>query len=211
MFLALLASVLAYLIPSAIVSCDISIAYPMDGGLVSWIDVALGPVVGLQNMYWFWANNVLNAAIYPVLAGYYIVDAVGQSTGPSHAFYAQMIVLLCVISRLFDFGNLSRVSLVLTIIALTPTLLYIAFAFKYIKPSSWTDTSGDYNCSTVSSNGTYMHDDDTYYEGGGMCTMPLNWGNLLSYALWEWCGFFNIGTVSDYIIHVPLILLIHTS
>ena len=46
------ASVLFYLVPSAIISTDISIALPMDGGYVAWIDEAFGDTVGFQNMYW---------------------------------------------------------------------------------------------------------------------------------------------------------------
>ena len=52
MFLTLICSVIFYLIPSAIISIDISIAMPLDGGYVAWIDEAFGSVLGAQNMYW---------------------------------------------------------------------------------------------------------------------------------------------------------------
>ncbi len=66
-----------YLIPSAIINSDISVAYPMvthfrllshqkahpflsdylnvfqDGGAVMWIDEAFGSTVGAQSMYWY--------------------------------------------------------------------------------------------------------------------------------------------------------------
>ena len=52
MFLLLVVTVLIYLVPAALISVDISIAYPVDGGFASWIDEAFGTHVGAQAMYW---------------------------------------------------------------------------------------------------------------------------------------------------------------
>ena len=48
----LVLSVFFYLIPSAIISTDLAVTYPLDGGYVAWIDEAFGSVLGAQNMYW---------------------------------------------------------------------------------------------------------------------------------------------------------------
>ena len=95
-----------YLIPSAFISTDIAVAMPLDGGYVAWIDEAFGSIVGAQNMYWCamcravpdcrlarrtWINNVLTAAIYPVLAGHYIVAALGSEVIPRELLSEAMV------------------------------------------------------------------------------------------------------------------------
>ncbi len=46
-------------IPSAFVCVDIATAYPLDGGMVSWVDLAFGTAVGSHNLWWFVINYVL--------------------------------------------------------------------------------------------------------------------------------------------------------
>ena len=52
-FSVMVGTVFVYLIPSAIISTDISIAMPLSGGYVAWIDEAFGETLGAQNMNWF--------------------------------------------------------------------------------------------------------------------------------------------------------------
>ena len=41
-----------YSIPFALVNVDLSVAYPSDGGIVTWIDMAYHKYIGAHNMYW---------------------------------------------------------------------------------------------------------------------------------------------------------------
>ena len=67
-FVTMAATVLVYLIPAALISVDIAIAYPMDGGFVAWIDEALGATIGAQAMYWCVPSNH-SAPLTPPVAG----------------------------------------------------------------------------------------------------------------------------------------------
>ena len=51
-FGALLVCPLLYAIPSTLICVDIATAYPVDGGMASWIDIAYGDWLGAHHMYW---------------------------------------------------------------------------------------------------------------------------------------------------------------
>ena len=52
-FLTLVASPIVYAIPAAFLCVDLASAYPFDGGMVSWVDIAYGTFIGGHNMFWF--------------------------------------------------------------------------------------------------------------------------------------------------------------
>lgn len=46
-FLTLLISPVVYAVPASFLCVDLSAAFPFDGGMVSWIDIAFGNFIGL--------------------------------------------------------------------------------------------------------------------------------------------------------------------
>jgi hypothetical protein len=88
-----------FAVPSALITVDLATLYPLDGlaslmvlsvrharsagGMVSWIDIAFGGVIGTHNMYWFvipcvlsrlmwprvWFSYIIDSAVYPAMAG----------------------------------------------------------------------------------------------------------------------------------------------
>ena len=58
--------------------------------------------------------------MYPILAGYYITEAVGEHL--TRSFYAELMVALMLVMRLGDLNFLSRISLVITVISILPTV-----------------------------------------------------------------------------------------
>ena len=58
--------------------------------------------------------------MYPILASYYITEAVGE--GLTRGFYSELMVCLMLIMRLGDLNFISRISLVITIISILPTV-----------------------------------------------------------------------------------------
>ena len=53
MFLTLIVTPIVFAIPVCFISVDLASAYPFDGGMVSWVDIAYGDLIGGHNMYWF--------------------------------------------------------------------------------------------------------------------------------------------------------------
>ena len=52
-FFVLIASPVVFALPACFICVDLASAYPFDGGMVSWIDIAFGTVLGAHNMFWF--------------------------------------------------------------------------------------------------------------------------------------------------------------
>ena len=44
---------LIYVIPNSLIISDLSVAYPLDGGTVAWVEVAFGKTVGGHIAYWY--------------------------------------------------------------------------------------------------------------------------------------------------------------
>ena len=140
-----------------------------------------------------WINCILCAAIYPVLAGEYCVQALGLDVRSQ--WFAELMVGIIMIMRMFNFASLERVNMLLTILSLLPSIFFFGYTFQYADPHAWGDKSGVYNCTTIAANGSIVisNDDDFYVPSTGECKVPLQLGSLMSFALWLWSGFFNIG------------------
>lgn len=54
--------------PLAMVTAELSSAFPDDGGYSIWVAEAFGPFWGFQEAYWSWVSGVIDTAVYPVLA-----------------------------------------------------------------------------------------------------------------------------------------------
>ena len=143
-----------------------------------------------------WANALISAAIYPVLAAFYLTQAVGTSI-PIWV-YSEGIVLLIALQRVADFSALERISIAISAVSLIPSLFFIGFAVSYINPSTWVDTRGEYNCSKASENGTWMPNDDDWAIAQGLCEVKINWGSLMAYALWMVCGILMIRSYASF-------------
>ena len=184
-----------------------------------------------------WLNYVVDSAVYPVLAGHYIVRAASIDLGYVQMF-AEAMVLIVFLIRMFQFDVLVRFSTALTFISLAPALLYIGFAFPHVDPSTWMNTDGDYNCNVTrtdtASNNTlhqaFMQNLSTWSFGNQSTTTPVHhttttpspfrtschvetdWGDFLPYVFWCLSGFFSIGTLAGQVRNprrdVPLSLLI---
>ena len=105
--------------------------------------------------------------------------------------FSEAIIMLVIFMSMFRFSGLTKFNMVLILSSLLPSFVFIAFTIPHIDPHTWTESHGIYNCSD-SDNAT----DSEWYTGDGMCQVSALWGSILSYSLWAWCGFFNIGTLA---------------
>ena len=72
----------------------------------------------------------------------------------------------------------------LTFISIFPAVLFIAFAFRFIRPDTWANSDGRFFCPDYASNGTMISHDDDWSIGPDECDVPIQLGTLLPYALW---------------------------
>ena len=144
-----------------------------------------------------WCSGIITAAIYPVLSGQYYVSA--TQSNASHSTVAQLFTLMIVFIRLMRFSGIEQASMVVSALSLLPTLLFFIFTLPHTQVSTLFDTSGTYNCTT---SGSGDSDDSidlssyTWSDGQAVCTIDTQYGALLSFALFCWSGFWNIGTLA---------------
>ena len=53
LFLVMLLLPFIYCLPNTVIVSDLATVFPLDGGVVAWIDLAFGPYVGTHNAIWF--------------------------------------------------------------------------------------------------------------------------------------------------------------
>lgn len=58
---------LIFSIPQAMITAELSTAFPCNGGYSIWVQAAFGTFWGVQESYWSWFSGVVDSAIYPVL------------------------------------------------------------------------------------------------------------------------------------------------
>ena len=101
--------------------------------------------------------------------------------------------------------------------SILPSVLFIGYAIGHVRPDAWTDTTGVFNCTKHADNGSVIPSDDDAWlpNDEGVCRVPVNWGTLLSYAMWfvgigcdsvcmlkylllrMYCGVYNTGTLAE--------------
>ena len=163
--------------PLCLLSLELTTAMPDDGGLVSWVEKAFGTDVGGHNTYWVVVSYVVDSAIYPVLAGEYIIDEIADESGSvgslkresAIALFASAIVLFVLGTKLAGTDWLVRFSTLLAAIAVLPIMIYVLWGLKELEPSQWVETK---------------HPVET------------DWPLLVSWELWLYSGFVGISAMA---------------
>lgn len=68
--------------PQAMMTAELSTAFPVNGGYSIWVQTAFGTFWGVQESYWSWCSGVVDTAIYPVLlysAAQQLLSSLGSS------------------------------------------------------------------------------------------------------------------------------------
>jgi len=58
---------LCFSVPQAMITAELSTAFPCNGGYSMWVQAAFGTFWGVQESYWSWFSGVVDSALYPVL------------------------------------------------------------------------------------------------------------------------------------------------
>ena len=63
----ILGFVLLFSVPQALITAELSTAFPDNGGYSLWVKAAFGDFWAVQESYWSWFSGVVDSALYPVL------------------------------------------------------------------------------------------------------------------------------------------------
>ena len=59
---------LFFSVPQALLTAELTTAFPENGGYVIWVHAAYGQFWSVQQSFWQWTSGVVDSALYPVLA-----------------------------------------------------------------------------------------------------------------------------------------------
>lgn len=175
-FAGLLLAPLIYAIPISLITAELATSMPRDGGMVAWTHAACGHILGAHNAYWLWAAYIFDSAVYPVLAGEYAIaifdlDGLSHDATMAKSLFAMIIIIVITILKLMGTGVLVKVSTFLLLLSLVPSIIYVFYGFKVMKPKEWINTD--------------------YIPG-----QEINWSLFFSWILWLYCGFFSLGSLA---------------
>ena len=142
-------------IPEALVTAELGTAYPEPSGSVAWIEEAFGPQAGLLCGYFHWVSGATDNAIYPSLFLEYVSSfiyggATAISTGTdteeeysilaNHFVRFAFTVAITGVLAFTTFTGLEvvgKVSIIVSIISMSPFILLIIFGLPHVDPSRW--------------------------------------------------------------------------
>ncbi|KAG5517719.1 hypothetical protein RHGRI_038188 [Rhododendron griersonianum] len=125
-------------IPEALITAELSTAFPGNGGFVIWADAAFGPFFGSLMGTWKFLSGVINIAAFPVLCVDYLKNIFSVFSGGYPRYLAVTLSTL-----LLSFVNYLGLSIVgyfavfLGIISLLPFIIMSLIAIPQIKPHRW--------------------------------------------------------------------------
>ncbi|EEF35317.1 amino acid transporter, putative [Ricinus communis] len=125
-------------IPEALITAELSTAYPGNGGFVIWADRAFGPFYGSLMGSWKFLSGVINIAAFPILC----IDYMEKVLPVLASGWPRKVALF--ISTLFlSFLNYTGLTIVgyvavlLGIVSLSPFIIMSLIAIPKIKPHRW--------------------------------------------------------------------------
>ncbi|CAA0842287.1 Probable polyamine transporter [Striga hermonthica] len=125
-------------IPEALITAELSTAFPGNGGYVTWADSAFGPFFGSMMGTWKFLSGVINIAAFPALAIGYL-----KRIFPIFASGTPRKLAILISTLLLSFLNYTGLSVVghfavvLGIVSLAPFIIMSLIAIPQIKPHRW--------------------------------------------------------------------------
>ena len=135
--LGLAATALVWAAPQALVTAELSCAFPSNAGYVAWVARGLGPAAGFVNAWAMIAAQSLNIPLYPVLIAAYM-QQLNPALGEGALWAIKLACLgLAVALNVVGVQAVELASLVMVLLVQTPFLLMPAAAAALRRPFDW--------------------------------------------------------------------------
>ncbi|KAJ6307226.1 hypothetical protein OIU76_017090 [Salix suchowensis] len=125
-------------IPEALITAELSTAYPGNGGFVIWAERAFGPFCGSLMGSWKFLSGVINIAAFPVLC----IDYIEKVVPALESGWPRKIAIL-ISTLLLSFLNYTGLTIVgyaavlLGLVSLSPFIIMSLMAIPKINPHRW--------------------------------------------------------------------------
>ena len=125
-------------IPEALITAELSTAYPESAGFVAWVEEAYGPRLGLIEGFLSWMSGVCDNSLYPVLFCKYLFHCIGEESILSSPFFVRLfLVWCCVFMGYINYRGLEivgRVTIVICVVSLLPFVILTVLSIPKIDP-----------------------------------------------------------------------------
>lgn len=126
-------------IPEALITAELSTAFPENSGYVAWVTAAFGPYWGFQEGLWSWLSGVTDNSLYPVMlaANLSLFFPVLAEVGWTRTLF---LVGMSLMLSYMNYRGLTVVGhslLASAVIILVPFLLLAALAAPNVNPANW--------------------------------------------------------------------------
>eukprot|EP00755_Sulcionema_specki_P028148 Sspe_Gene.89280::Locus_61074_Transcript_1_1_Confidence_1.000_Length_1660::g.89280::m.89280 len=132
---------LVWALPEALVTAELSSAFPEAAGFVAWVEEAYGPFAGFMEGYMSWLSGVTDNSLYPVLFLEYILAMVGETSilhsGYPRFFFLTSITLALVYVNYRGLEVVGRTALVICLFSLLPFFIMVVLGIPLIDTSRW--------------------------------------------------------------------------
>ncbi|KAK7385336.1 hypothetical protein VNO78_31052 [Psophocarpus tetragonolobus] len=125
-------------VPEALITAELTTAFPGNGGFVVWAERAFGPFWGSLMGTWKFLSGVINIAAFPVLC----IDYIKKIFPVLESGWPRQLAVLCSTLAL-SFLNYTGLTIVgyvavlLAVVSLSPFIIMSLIAIPQIKPHRW--------------------------------------------------------------------------
>ena len=192
---------LLWALPVALVTAELSSAYPDDGGYSLWVGEAFGEFWAFQESYWSWVSGVIDNALYPGLVYQLAVGLIFEPDDPLpndpyfRYFNKLGLVIIFTIPNIFHVLNIGHYMKWITLFVIAPFIIFCIMCIPHLQPSRmWEPPPGGYPT--------------TWNENKN----GQSWSDLVTILYWNLSGFDCASTFAGEVVRpgrtFPLALLI---
>ncbi len=156
-----------YSLPTALLAVELATMFPeTTGGQCDYVRRVVGPRLGAHNTYWVWITTVIDSALYPQ----FVAAALQAEFDLSDTFRQWLplsIVALMAGVNMAGIDWLLRFEVLLGAITLIPCIILLCFGLPQVRGEPLMANEGE-----------------------------LRWSTMISWSLWLYGGFTNIGVLA---------------
>eukprot|EP00659_Diplonema_papillatum_P009706 gene9706-15072_t len=126
-------------IPEALVTAELSTAFPEASGFVAWVETAFGPWFGFMEGYMSWISGVTDNSLYPVLFFEYLIAFRPETFSPPIVKYPSILIIVLALVYLNYRGLevVGNMAVGICIFSLAPFVIMILIGLPSVDPSRW--------------------------------------------------------------------------
>jgi amino acid transporter len=131
-------------VPLALVTSELTTAFPENGGYTLWVDKAFGKFGAFQFTYWVYVGNTIDLAVYPVIAMNVVCTAFSGfndlvASNPAYGLLVQIPIAWGAAWALNWHGQelTGTGQMIFFLLAMCPFVLFVAAALPHQTPAFW--------------------------------------------------------------------------